>query len=230
MMDIIILKDLYTTLIDNVADIKGEKCAFFAQVGENYQKKIMVIGRACNGYITSSLNIHTLFGTSEEAIVNRNDQMKWVADCAGNKDGYNTNKSAFWRVTKRIAQKFYPNDWYSYIAWSNVCKIAPWKGGNPNNALYYAQLESCKKIFEEEVRQLSPKFVIMFTGEDWAKDFLLYLNKGKELKSIKELDWDKYKCHVYDINGTFFILTEHPQGKKEKVHAESIINFIKSMH
>lgn len=40
MMDIIILKDLYTTLIDNVADIKGEKCAFFPQVGENYQKKL----------------------------------------------------------------------------------------------------------------------------------------------------------------------------------------------
>ena len=208
MIESIILKDFYTTLIDDVAGIKGEKCAFFPQVGEDYQKEIMVIGRACHGYITSSLNIHTLFGTSEEAIVNRKDQMKWVEDCAGNKDGYNTNKSAFWRVTKRIAQKFYPNDWYSYIAWSNVCK----------------------KIFEEEVRQLSPKFVIMFTGEDWAKDFLLYLNKSKELKSIKELDWDKYKCHVYDINGTFFILTEHPQGKKEKVHAESIINFIKSMH
>lgn len=229
MIETIIFKDLYTTLIDDVAGIKGEKCAFFPQDGEDYQKEIVVIGRACNGYITSSLNIHTLFGTSEEAIVNRKDQMKWVEDCAGNKDGYNTNKSAFWRVTKRIAQKFYPNNWYSCIAWSNVCKIAPWKGGNPNNALYYAQLESCKKIFEEEVRQLSPKFVIMFTGEDWAKDFLLYLNKGKELKSIKELDWDKYKCHVYDINGTFFILTEHPQGKKEKEHAESIINFIKSM-
>lgn len=95
MIETIIFKDLYATLIDNVAGIKGEKCAFFAQVGENYQKKIMVIGRACNGYITSSLNIHTLFGTSEEAIVNRNDQMKWVEDCAGNKDGYNTNKSAF---------------------------------------------------------------------------------------------------------------------------------------
>ena len=60
MIETIIFKDLYTTLIDNVAGIKGEKCAFFAQVGENYQKKIMVIGRACNGYITSSLNIHTL--------------------------------------------------------------------------------------------------------------------------------------------------------------------------
>ena len=55
MMDIIILKDLYTTLIDNVADIKGEKCAFFPQVGENYQKEIMVIGRACNGYIDISI-------------------------------------------------------------------------------------------------------------------------------------------------------------------------------
>lgn len=40
MIETIIFKDLYTTLIDNVAGIKGEKCAFFAQVGENYQKKL----------------------------------------------------------------------------------------------------------------------------------------------------------------------------------------------
>lgn len=227
------LMPFYVELLHAMASIKGEKCTFFAQVGANYLKakiKIMVIGRACNGWITSSQDINTLFGISEEAIANRKDQMKWVEDCAGSKDGYNTNRSAFWRVVKRIAKSVYPKDWYSYVAWSNVCKIAPWKGGNPNDALYYAQLESCKKIFEEEVRQLSPKVVIMFTGYGWAKDFLLYMNKGKELKSIKELNWDKYKCHVYYINGTFFILTEHPQGKNEASHAESIIAFIKSIN
>lgn len=40
MIESIILKDFYTTLIDDVAGIKGEKCAFFPQVGEDYQKKL----------------------------------------------------------------------------------------------------------------------------------------------------------------------------------------------
>ena len=40
MMDIIILKDLYTTLIDNVADIKGEKCAFFHKLERTTKKKL----------------------------------------------------------------------------------------------------------------------------------------------------------------------------------------------
>lgn len=152
--------------------------------------------------------------------------MKWVEDSAGSKDRYNTNKSAFWRVVKRIAHGIYPEEWYSHIAWSNVCKVAPWEGGNPNNALYYAQLDSCQKIFEVEMKVFSPKVVIMFTGYDWAKDFLEYLNKGQAPTCIEQLKWDKYECCVYLIDGTYFMVTRHPQGKKEDPHAECIINLI----
>ena len=225
---------IYSVLLKNVASVKSEQCTFFPQWGANYPFRVercglMVMGRACNGWHSKSQDINILFGTSGESIFNRKDQMRWVETSAGNKSGYNTNRSAFWRVTKRIAQSFYPDEWYSHVAWSNVCKVARWKGGNPSDKLYYAQLESCKKIFEAEIRLFSPKFVVMFTGKSWAIDFLMYLNDNYEPISIKQLNWDRYQCNVYYINGTFFIVTEHPQGKKEAIHAECIINFIKGI-
>lgn len=228
------IKPIYSELLQNVASFKFEKCTFFPQWGENYPLRkercgLMVMGRACNGWHSKSQDINILFGTSDESIFNRMDQMMWVETFAGSKSGYNTNRSAFWRVAKHIAQSFYPDEWCSYVAWSNVCKVAPWEGGNPNNKLYNAQLESCRRIFAEEIRLFSPKFVVMFTGESWAIDFLMYLNDNKEPISIKQLNWDRYQCNVYYINGTYFIVTEHPQGKKEAIHAECIINFIKGI-
>lgn len=222
---------LYSELLQNVASFNYEKCTFFPQWGENYplgkeRCGIMVMGRACNGWHSTSQDIETLFGNKKESIFNRKDQMRWVDDYAGSQSNYNTNKSAFWRVTKHIAQCFYPDKWYSHIAWSNVCKVSPEKGGNPNDKLYYAQLESSQKIFESEIRLFSPQFIIMFTGNSWADDFLMYLNGNHKPTSIKQLSWDKYQCNVYKIKGTYIIVTEHPQGKKEKIHAKCITDFI----
>lgn len=227
------LMPLYVDLLHTVDVVNYETCTFFPQWGKYFpwEEKcgILLVGRACNGWVTSSHNINVLFGSSEKSIFNRSNQMKWVEDCAGNKEGYNTNKSAFWRVSKRIAQCFYPNEWYSYVAWSNVCKVAPWEGGNPSDTLYFAQLQSCQKIFETEIRVLSPKVVIMFTGYDWAKDFLEFLNDKREPKSIMCQNWDKYTCDVYYIKGTYFIVTKHPQRKNENLHVECIANIIKKI-
>lgn len=225
---------IYSELLKKVSSVKLEKCIFFPQWGANYPFSkehcgIMVMGRACNGWHSISQNIDVLFGTSDESIFNRKDQMRWVENSSGNKDGYNTNRSAFWRVTKRIVQCFYPNEWSSYIAWSNVCKVAPWEGGNPSNTLYYAQLGSCQKIFKAEIRLFSPKVVVMFTNNSWAADLLKYMNNNQEPICLEQLNWDKYKCYIYRINETYFVVSEHPQGKKEKIHAESIISFIKSI-
>lgn len=224
------LMPLYAELMQNVASINYGTCTFFPQWGVNFPLEdkcgIMVVGRACNGWHSLSRDNNVLFGNSEESIFNRKDQMKWVEDFAGNKKGYNTNKSAFWRVSKRIAQCFYPNDWYSHVAWSNVCKVAPWEGGNPNDTLYYAQLQSSQKIFETEIRLLSPKVVVMFTGYDWAKDFLNFLNDRREPQSMMCQNWDKYTCDVYCIKDTYFIVTKHPQGKNENSHVECIANII----
>ena len=88
---------------------------------------------------------------------------------------------------------------------------------------------SSQKIFESEIRLFSPKVVVMFTSNSWAADLLKYMNNNQEPICIEQLNWDKYKCDVYRINETYFVVSEHPQGKKEEIHAESIISFIKSI-
>ena len=148
------LKPLYENLLKNVAEF-DEKATFCMQWGENFPLEkhsgVMFVGRATNGWVTDCENVDVLFSDSEDAIFNRHDQMKWVENLSGNTKGYNTRKSAFWRVIKKITKELYPEPWYSHVAWSNVCKVAPWKGGNPNDSLYYAQLGDCKKIFAKEI-------------------------------------------------------------------------------
>lgn len=224
------LKPLYEDLLNNVAELNYSKATFCLQWGENFpleeHRGIMFVGRATNGWVTDCEDVDVLFGDSEDAIFNRNDQMKWIENLSGNTEGYNTRKSAFLRVIKKISEVFYPENWYSYVAWSNVCKIAPWKGGNPNDSLYYAQLEDCKKIFAKEIELLSPKAVVMFTGESWATDILRYMNGEDGTKSVYKEKWANYECKVYQINGVTYIRSEHPQGKNEDDHVNCIVSLL----
>jgi hypothetical protein len=207
-------------------------CAFCIQWGTNFpsekNKGILFIGKAVNGWITDEIDVNILFGESAESIFARSDQMKWVHNLESNDNGYNTKKSAFWRVIKQVAQNqniYKKDEWYSYIAWSNLCKLAPFKGGNPSNPLYYEQLVTCQEILKKEIEIFSPKFVVMFTS-GWEKDFLYFLNDNKENKIKKKINWDSYETKLYEINGVVYIVSQHPQGKNETKHINTIVKLI----
>lgn len=227
------LKPLYQSLVKSVSSFTYDKAYFCVQWGKKFPKEknkgLMFVGRAVNGWISKNEDVDIQFGDTDEAIFNIEEQMIWVYEQAGEGKGYNSNRSAFWRVIQGISDSFYPSESLNYVAWSNVCKVSPWEGGNPDNPLYYAQLSSCQEIFKKEVEILSPKVVIFFTGEGWAIDFLKYLNGEQNPKSVEKVVWDKkykYQCVVYNINGTIYILSEHPQGKKEKNHIQCIKELI----
>ena len=89
--------------------------------------------------------------------------------------------------------------------------------------MYYAQLSACQKILKSEIEILSPKFVILLTGENWAKDFLSYLNAAP----IDKVEWENnYTIDIYLVKGVCFLRTEHPQGKPEQGHIEVIKSII----
>ena len=219
------LKPIFAHLLEKVASINYDKAAFCVQCGSKYptteKEGLLVIGRAVNGWYEAS-DADELLKSLETP-----EPLKWVEDDAGSTTKYNPNRSAFWRVIKGVAKFFYPQEWYAHIAWSNLCKIAPYEGGNPNNTLYYAQLKECQEILESEINILTPKAVLMLTGYNWAKDFLTFLNGNIEPKCIFKAAWSRYECKVYVINGTHYIVTEHPQGKKEAIHKECIIDILK---
>ena len=217
------LKPLYKELTE-IIEPSDDLCCFAMQWGEEFpmeeQQGILFVGRAVNGWYPYD-NIDAMFGNSDMAIFDREDQMKWVE--RNENPYYNTNTSAFWRVIRRVSSTYYPNHELNHIAWSNVSKIAPRCGGNPSDKMYYDQLECSNKILATEIKLLSPKAVVFLTGEGWAKDAIEYLGHGVYPEAVAEKEWGGgFTAKLYRLDKLGIILTEHPQTKEETTHVEAI--------
>ncbi len=207
-------------------------CTFAIQWGANFPKKdkqgILFVGKSVNGWVTNDKNVDNLFDKDNpDRIFERSDQMKWVNNLSGNKNGYNTKKSAFWRVIKKITEQYYPSEWYSNIAWTNLYKISPWEGGNPNSELIKKQEKYCIEILKSEINAISPKFVIFLTS-GWETVFINSIQREKVNQNILTKKWGKYKTSLIEINKIKYIISHHPQGKKEDEHKNAIILLINS--
>lgn len=124
--------------------------------------------------------------------------MAWVAN-PGKAEEYNPNLSRFWsgaRATlKAIEGKWFDEvNWSSRIAWTNLYRIAPAAGGNPNNRLCLAQLSECVDLLCLEVDRFSPERILFNTGLDWFGWFEAPLGiqlrpaNGEHVHGIGELD------------------------------------------
>ncbi|GAB6394121.1 MAG: hypothetical protein MdMp024_0433 [Bacteroidales bacterium] len=233
------LMPLYDELIKEAYRDDDYHSIFCMQWGKKFPQEknegILFVGRATNGWSDPSehwgenqVTAEKIFNDDENYLFACDDQMKWVEDKWNNREGYNTKKSSFWRVIKDITKAFYPQeDWYNYVAWSNVCKIAPSGGGNPDDESYYNQLPACQKILQKEIEVLSPKYVVFLTGWDWAKDFVSYLNGNKEPEKSESIQWsDDYSADMYRIKDTTCIVSKHPERKPEENHISAIIEII----
>ncbi len=220
---------IYKNLLED--NTFNEICTFCFQWGKDYpfdrNLGILFVGKAVNGWITNETDAQQLFDTENpDRIFARNDQMEWVNSHSGITSGYNTRKSAFWRLIKKVSETYYPERWYSSIAWTNLYKIAPFKGGNPNGKLQYTQRKYCFDILKREIEILTPKYVIFLTS-GWEWPFIKYLNGNGKAKIIDEKLWNnKYKTTMLEVNRTRFIVSYHPQGKKEWNHRNAIIELI----
>ncbi len=223
------LKPLYRDLLEHVSNRNDAKSSFCVQWGKNYPTEshsgILFVGKATNGWVdkndTEPKTVERIFDDKENPVFNRDDQMEWVEKLKGNKGGYNTRRSAFWRVIEYITKYFYKDDWWSHVAWSNLYKISP-KEGNPDGDLIRAQFGDCVKILKKEVEILSPEIVVFLTGMTWGYDFLKHYNDGED----PEETCDKEKWgNVYKIDDIIFIISPHPQGKP-KEQRECLIKLI----
>ena len=226
------LKPLYKELLEQLSkEDKETTSPFCVEWGKNFPtvpfSGLFFIGRATNGWGTDSTeSVDVLFdGDDNSRGFADPNQMSWLE----NHLSYNWQRSAFWRVISQVSQDYVEGEWFNGITWSNLYKIAPYDGGNPSNRLRYAELPICQKILKSEIEILSPKFVILLTGKNWAKDFLPYLNGEKECSPIDTIEWgknNKYLINVYNFNEVYFLQTEHPQGKNEESHINAIVSII----
>lgn len=224
-----VLKPIYADLLSAITPPK-DVVTFCMQWGKDFPVEqntgILFVGKATNGWITKSKDPDILFGTTNQRVFARPDQMKWVHDAEGGA-GYNSKNSAFWRVIKRVSKEMYKHDqWFEKVAWSNLYKVS-FQKGNPNQRLKNAQKERCKKILSTEIQILSPRFVVFFTS-GWEGVFVKFLIGDVKCNWTDSKWGTKGLIKVSTVNGITMICTQHPQGKNETAHVNKIIEVIKN--
>jgi hypothetical protein len=220
-------KKLYGELLAAVQDWPGDICVFFPQTGKNYygtDTKLLFIGQSANT-AGESRDVEELFDLNDkDRIVNRDDEIEWVEKAANPSSDYNTNRSQFWRLIKKVSKGFYgKEDWYNYIAWSNVCKVKPCTK-NPPWKLLQMQRAAGLKILTEEIRVLKPDFVI-FLSSQWENFYLESIGLDREKACVKP--WADTESRYQTINGVTYIMSPHPRGNKEAPHVEAILEILK---
>jgi hypothetical protein len=223
------LKDALYPLYEDLLRIEQSKesCTFCVQWGKDFPEEggVLFVGKAVNEWFSNETKMSVLFGMEDmsKRIFARDDQMVWVKNNdRGFGKPYDVNRSAFWRVVKRICNQ---EDWYKHVAWTNLYKRAPAGGNNPTLKDRCHQWPVCEQIFNKELEILLPKYVIMFTS-GWEQDFALFQNTKPEAR----VAWGKKKKYCtcrYKKGNTRFIVSHHPQGKDEQSHADAILELMK---
>jgi hypothetical protein len=215
-----------------VTEYTEDICPFFIQVGKKYHTaptKILFIGKATNRWVTTDRDIEKLFDQNNpDRIVNRDDQLEWIKNLEGPNDVYNTKKSAFLRIIKSISLEYSgKEDWYNHIAWTDLYKISPWEGGNPNAKLQKLQRETCISILNEEINILKPD-VLIFLTSGWENFYLESIKIPQKMN--KKKTWNKYESYFQKFNDVLYIQSHHPQGKNEGEHKDAVVNILRKYY
>lgn len=90
------------------------------------------------------------------------------------------------------------------VAWSNLAKIAPARGGNPWGALLGAQHELGGQLLRREVRELDPELVLVVSGRGYLEPFLT----GAGLSPA----WSRAGARQFDgqLDGRRWLVVNHP--------------------
>lgn len=181
----------------------------------------MVVGRAPNGW-DSGFSVKDLGDpdfcrrTILEVRPQASDPMEWLAEAWSGKVKYKAKRSAFWRVARTVLLRLKGLDdlpqWHSYLAWTNLCKLAPAKGRNPSTGLWHAQLPACIELLNHEIRELQPKRILVMTGSDWIDPFRFELAapEGHRSYVVRTGRIDLPGGRSADV-----VVSKHPERKPE---------------
>jgi hypothetical protein len=241
------IKNIYRDLLDflksnNKKHPKFEMDAFAALEGKKYNKELLVVGRAVNGW-SEAIDFNKSTDDLLKEIFDRPTDkcpMSWVTNQWGpnknNANGdeyYNTAKSAFLRTIKGVVTDSKLNiapaadDWASYIAWSNLYKISKHGSGNPPEWLRKKQFDYCVKLFMAEVNYLRPKRILFLTGLiSWAEPFMNRVNFEKDNPPFPNSKYIETSgiIHLEGLQDSpRVIIAPHPQGKPERIIIEDVL-------
>ncbi len=176
-------KNAYRELLATLASQPGQfgqLVLSFARTGSQWNRELMVCGRAPNGLdAKDEITVQDL--STREARERRierwerstdHQDLDWVAKYwATPIHGYYTRRSAFWRVARQVARqvcapRFDDAVWSSSLAWTNLYHVAPLISGNPGSRLIGLQAAACARLLESDVARLGSKRLLVMAGHD----------------------------------------------------------------
>ena len=214
------LRPLYEAMLkdEKISVLSGQNyCCMAPCVGNKFPEApndgIVIYGRANNGWNTG---------------VNDNYDVIYDKGSEGLTEYIKGNSSPFFRTAGKAFSNFYGEDWYDHVAYSNLYKVAP-PTGNPGVVVCNFQWKYVADMFMREIETFSPKFVVLFTNEDWGWKFLDHINGNVNPQFLLSESWSKYRIDIYKIGDVYYLLTEHPQCKAEEEHADAILSVIQNV-
>ncbi len=182
--------------------------AFWPVVGRRYDHsdhRLLVVGRATNGWGGHGLDTNGARSFSQ------------VGDEGPLLDpSYNVRRSAFWSVAREALEHLGvrasggdrdPSGWMQALAWTNLFKVAPASGGNPDAETRDLVREECVRLLRLEVAQLNPRVVLVLTGADWFVAF----GEGLRLELCGPAGG--YVVGIGRGLGARWVVAKHPMGK-----------------
>lgn len=213
-------RDLYSQMLYTVAgsipDPDLPLVPFWPLRGASYDRELLVIGRSVNGWVNDWTVRQLCDRVEAEAAVDQvrsdaepvaGDRMAWVVDLWRAPSGYNTARSAFWRVIRRIScgDRVVAEDWPSRLVWTNLYKVSPAFGWNPGADMQRAQRGSATELLKFELATFAPRRVLALTGS-WMEPFRVAL--GVDVERRNGL------VEGFGMRGAeAWVVAKHPMGK-----------------
>ena len=228
---------VFGRLLESVVKVP-DLTAFWPACGHRYDRGLLVVGRAVNGWTHDWTRDRAADPAGRAAILAQARSasesavecpLAWVGKQAGPTEPgvYNTNRSAFWRVTRAVVCRLHeweppPPDWSSYVCWTNLYKIAPAGGGNPGGKLEEVQRDLSGDLLQREIAAFEPRRVLVLTGRNWFEPFAARLSLNvvwrDEARAVEGVAEDR---------GTRWVVAKHPERKPEDSAIAEILDAFK---
>jgi hypothetical protein len=132
-------------------------------------------------------------------------------------DGYNSKAATpFWRTIELVIRDLHPeaqeDNWASWVAWSNLYKVAPVAGGNPGASVTNLQFDPCFDLLNAELGMWRPKAAVFLTETNkrdtdfdqvdyggWFGEFLKRMDVSRKLQPLI-VNGEKPLVHTGEIH------------------------------
>lgn len=223
-------REILAPLGENASTSFPDVTGFLPLHGKMYSSRLMVVGRAVNGWHKSvspaAFKSSQLCEDYSKSLLDppterKECPMRWVSDSWKTDTEYNTATSAFWRVIRSMVDELNIADvdsgeWCSHLVWSNLYKISPSKGGNPSSALMRLQFPGCLAMLKQELSIFRPDRVVFMTGVDWVRPFLDDMDAEYTSSNEGQLAEAYGVIRLDNGHKTKMVVSAHPQGKGDR--------------